>query len=137
MLCQTQQCLPEFSCRVQLCPYQIKSPQPKQDRNQLWCLTRLLTQGVGLGVGVLHLGRCEPFRHLHGSTKGDVQGHGVLGPRRRLWQELQQLDPGGEVADSLQVGRAVAGLVTCALPVAKGLLDEPSLGIIMYYPQSG
>ena len=66
-----------------------------------------------------------------------MQGQGLLDTRRRLWQGLKQLDPGGEVADSLQVGRAVAGLVTCALPVAKGLLDEPSLGIIMYYPQSG
>jgi hypothetical protein len=51
----------------------------------LWRLAHLLTQRACLGVGVLHLGRSEPFRHLQGRAEGDVQDQGVLGPRRRLW----------------------------------------------------
>ena len=69
-------------------PCQIKPPQAKQDRDQLWGLAHLLTQRACLGVGVLHLGRCVPFGYLQGRAEGDVQGQGVLGTRRRLWQGL-------------------------------------------------
>ena len=51
--------------------------------------------------------------------------------RRRLWQGLEQLDPGGQVADGFQIGRAVAGLLASPLPVANRLRDEPCLGIVM------
>ena len=44
---------------------------------------------------------------------------------------LEQLNPGGEVADSFEIGRAVAGLLARPLPVANGLPCEPSLGIVM------
>ena len=37
-----------------------------------------------------------PFGHLQGRAEGDVQGQGLLGMRRRLWQRLQQLNPGGQ-----------------------------------------
>src|SRR5262245_14371874 len=63
-LCQAQQCLPNLARGVQLWPCVIKPPQAMQDRDQLGCLAHLLTQGVCLGVGVLHLGRCKPFRYL-------------------------------------------------------------------------
>jgi hypothetical protein len=43
MLRQAQQCVSEFSCRVELWLAQIKPPQPKQDRDKLWCLADLLT----------------------------------------------------------------------------------------------
>ena len=71
---------------MQLWPCNIKPPQTKQDRDQLWRLADLLTQRICLGVGVLHLRRCMPFGDLQSRAEGDVQGHGVLGPRRRLWQ---------------------------------------------------
>ena len=92
---QAQQRFPELARRVQLWPCHIKPPQPKQDRDQLWRLAHLLTQRACLGVGVLHLGRCVPFGHLQCRAEGDVQGQGVLGMLRRLWQGLEQLDPGG------------------------------------------
>ena len=60
-----------------------------------------------------------------------MQGQGVLGMRRRLWQGREQLDPGGEVADGFQMGRAVAGLLTCPLPVGNGLLGEARLGVVV------
>src|SRR5215470_3028740 len=41
---QAQQCFTEFACGVQLWPYHIKPPQPKQDLDQLWRLAHLLTQ---------------------------------------------------------------------------------------------
>ena len=63
MLCQAQQGFPELACRVQLWPCNIKPPQTKQDRDELWRLAHLLTQRACLGVGVLHLGRCVPFGH--------------------------------------------------------------------------
>src|SRR5215831_7175738 len=44
LLRQAQQCFPELACRVQLWPYKIKPPQPKQDLDKLWRLAHLLTQ---------------------------------------------------------------------------------------------
>src|SRR5712692_3918155 len=102
---------------MQLCPCIIKPPQTKKDWDKLWRLTHLLTQGICPGVSVLNLRRCVSFGYLQSSAKGDVQGQGVLGMLRRLWQSPEQLDPGGHVADSFQVGRAVAGLVARPLPV--------------------
>jgi hypothetical protein len=46
----------------------------------------------------------------------------LLGTRRRLWKGREQLDPGGAVADSFQIGRAVAGLLARPLPVDHRLL---------------
>jgi hypothetical protein len=71
-----------------------------------------------LGVGALHLGRCLPFGYYQSRAEGDVQGQGALGMLRRLWQGLQQLDPGGEVADRFQMGRALAGLFACSWQLA-------------------
>jgi hypothetical protein len=104
LLRQAQEGVPELARRMQLRPYHIKSPQPKQDRNQLWRLAHLLAQLTSPGVGVLHLGCGLPFRHLQGCAEGDVQGHGVLGPLRRLWKGLEQLDPGAQVADGFHIG---------------------------------
>ena len=66
---QAQQSFPELSCRVQLWPYKIKPLQPKQDWDKLWRLAHLLTQRAGLGVGVLHLGRCLPFGDLQAAPR--------------------------------------------------------------------
>ena len=60
-----------------------------------------------------------------------MQGQGVLGTLRRLWQGLEQLDPGGEVADGFQIGRAVAGSLTCLVPVVHGLFNETCLRVVM------
>ena len=86
---------------------QIKSPQPKQDRSKLWRLAHLLTQHTCLGIGLLHLGRCLPFGHLQGCAEGDVQGQGMLGMCRRLWQGREERDPGREVANRFQMGRTL------------------------------
>ena len=104
MLRQAQQRFPKLLCRVQLRPYHIKPPLPKQDWDKLWRLTHLLTQRACLGAGVLHLGCSLSFGDQQGRTEGNVQGHSLLGMRRRLWQRLQQLNAGGEVADSFQIG---------------------------------
>ena len=109
----------------------IKPPQPKQDRDKLWRLAHLLTQRACLGVGVLHLGCCVPFGHLQGRAEGNVQGQGLLGMLRRLWQGLEQLDPGGQVADGFQIGRAVAGVLARPLPVGNGLLGAARLRVVM------
>lgn len=55
--------------------------------------------------------------YLQSSAEGNVQGHGVLGPRRRFWQGREQLHPGGEVGDGFQIDRAVAGVLARSLPV--------------------
>ena len=128
---QTQQRFPKLACRVQLWPCHIKPPQTKQDLDKLWRLAHLLTQRACLGVGVLHLGRCLPFGHLQGRAEGNVQGQGLLGTLRRLWQGLEQLDPGGEVADGFQMGRAVAGVLARPLPVGNGLLGAARLGVVL------
>ena len=60
MLRQAQQRFPKLLCRVQLRPYHIKPPLPKQDWDKLW-RTHLLTQRACLGVGVLHLGCSCPL----------------------------------------------------------------------------
>ena len=79
---QAEQRVPELARRVQLEPDHIKAPQAIQHRDQLGRLAHLLTQRVGLGVGVLHLGRGVPFGNLQGRAQGDMQGQGLLGTRR-------------------------------------------------------
>jgi len=97
----------------------------------LWRLAHLLTQLACLGVVVLHLGCCVPFGHQQSRAEGDVQGQGLLGPRLRLWQGLQQLDPGGEVADGFNIGRAVAGLLYRPLPVDHRLLGAACGSVVL------
>ena len=128
---EAQQGFAELARRMQLRPCIIKPPQTKQHRDQLWRLAHLLTQDVCLGVGVLHLRRCVPFGYLQSSAEGDVQGQGVLGTRRRLWQDLEQLDPGGEVADGFQMSRAVAGVLARPLPVDHRLLGAARRGVVL------
>jgi hypothetical protein len=70
--CQAQQRVAEISCWVHLRPCMVKPPQPKQHRDQLWRLAHLLTQGACPGVGVLHLGRCRPFRYLQCRTEANM-----------------------------------------------------------------
>src|SRR5262245_40682955 len=86
---QAQKRFPELSCSVELCSSRIKPPQTRQDLDKLWRLAHLLTQRVCLGVGVLHFGRSEPFSRLQCSTESDMEGHGLLGMLRRLWQGLE------------------------------------------------
>ena len=64
-------------------------------------------------------------------AEGDVQGQGLLGMLRRLWQRLEQLDPGGQVADGFHMGRAVAGLLACPLPVGHRLLGAARRGVVL------
>ena len=71
---------------------------------------------------MLRLGRCLSFGYLQGCAESDVQGHGVLGTLRRLWQGREQLNPGGHVADSFEIGRALTGLLPRPLPVDDRLL---------------
>ena len=60
-----------------------------------------------------------------------MQGQGVLGTLGRLWEGLEQLDPGGEVADGFQIGRAVAGVLARPLPVAHRLLGAARRGVVL------
>ena len=100
---------------------------------ELWRLAHLLTQGACLGVGMLHLGRCLPFGYDQCRAEGDVEGHGVLGMLRRLWQGLEQLDTGGQVADGFQMGRAITGMLACPLPVDHRLLGAARRGVVLGY----
>ena len=131
MLRQAHQRFPDLARRVQLCPIIIKPPQAKHHREKLWCLAHLLTQRVGLGVGALHLGHRLPFGHLQGRTEGEVQGQGLLDMLRRLWQGLEQLDPGSAVADGFQICRAVAGVLTRPLLVAHRLLGAARRSVVL------
>ena len=128
---QAQQRFPELSRCVQLCPYIIKPPQPIQDRDQLWRLAHLLAQLTSPGVGVLHLGRCVPFRYLQCRAEGDVQRQGLLDTLRRPWQGREQLDPGGAVADGFHMGRAVAGVLARPLPVDHRLLGTARRRVVL------
>jgi hypothetical protein len=60
-----------------------------------------------------------------------VQGHGLLGPLGRLWQGLQRLDAGAQVADRFQVRRAVAGVLARPLPVAYRLLGAARRRVVL------
>ena len=80
---------------------------------------------------MLHLRCGEPFGDLQCRAEGDVQGQGVLDMRRRLWQGREQRNPGGQVADGFQMGRAVAGVLTRPLPVEHCLLGEARLGVVI------
>jgi hypothetical protein len=80
---------------------------------------------------VLHLGCCEPFRHLQGRAEGEVQGHGLLGTLGRFWQRGEQCNAGGKVADGLQIGRVRAGVFSCSLPVGHRLLGEARFGVVV------
>src|SRR5262249_53896161 len=84
-----QQSFPKLACRMQLWPCNIEPPQAKQDLGKLWGLAHLLAQLASLGVGILHLGRCVSFGHEQCRAEANMQGQGVLGPLRRLWQGLE------------------------------------------------
>src|SRR5262249_46454626 len=66
-----------------------------------------------------------------GCAESDVQSQGLLSMLWRRWQGREQRDSGGKMADGFQIGRAIAGLLACPLPVANGRLGEPSLGIVL------
>ena len=116
---------------MKLWPCNIIPPKTKKDWSKLRSLAHLLTQRVCLGIGVLHLGRCVPFGHQQCRTEGDVHGQSVLGPLRGLWQGLEQPDPSGEVADGFQMGRALAGLLACPLPVDNRLLGATRRRVVL------
>ena len=116
---------------MQLCLYHIKPIQPKQDWGQLGRLAHLLTQRAGLDVGVLHLGRCLTFGDYECRAKSDVQGQGLLGMLRRLWQGFEQPDPSGEVVDGFHMGRTVTGLLAGPLPVDYRLLSAARRGVVL------
>ena len=128
---QAQQEVRECPGPGELHPDRRKPPQAIQDWTQARRLPDLLTYRVGLAVGVLHLGGGEPLGHLEGRTEGNVQCHGVLHPRWRLWQGRQEVDPRGEVADGFPMGRAVAGVVTRLLPVVHRLRSTARGGIVL------
>jgi hypothetical protein len=68
---------------------------------------------------------------VQGGAEGNVQGQGLLGTRRRLWQGRQQRDPGGAVADGFHMGRALDGALPRPLPVAHRLLDAARRGVVL------
>jgi hypothetical protein len=72
-----------------------------------------------------------PFGHEQCRAEGDAHAQGVLSMLRRLWQGLEQLDPGGEVADGCQIGRAVAGVLARPLPVGNGLLGAARRRVVL------
>ena len=70
-----------------------------------------------------------PFRHLQGRAKGDVESQCLLGMLRGLWQGLEQRNRGGAVTDGFQMGRAVASVFACPLPVGNRLLGAVRGGV--------
>ena len=50
---------------------------------------------------------------------------------KRLWQGREQLDAGGHVADGFQIGRAVAGVLACPLPVGHCLFGEACGSVVL------
>ena len=60
------------------------------------------------------------------------QGQYLLGRRRCLWQGREQFNPGGEVADGFQMGRAVAGVLLAGpLPVGHRLIGAARGGVVL------
>jgi hypothetical protein len=49
----------------------------------------------------------------------------------RLWQGLEQLNRGGEVADRFQIGRAVAGVLARSLSVNHRLLGAARRSVVL------
>ena len=72
-----------------------------------------------------------PFRILECRAEGNVQSQRLLRTLGRLWQGREELDPGGEVADGFQIGRAVASAFARLLPVGNSRLGEARLGVMM------
>ena len=60
-----------------------------------------------------------------------MQGQGVLCMLKRLRQGREQLEPGGEVADGFQIGRALAGALPRPLPVGDGLRTQACLSVVL------
>ena len=128
---QPQELFPQLVRRLEYPPHQIKPPEPEQHGEELWGLAELLAEFPCPGVGVFHFWSGLALDGHQGGPQGGLHQQLVLGTLRRLWQGLEQLDPSGAVADGFQIGRAFTGLLTCPLPVANGLLCEPSLSIVM------
>jgi hypothetical protein len=60
-----------------------------------------------------------------------MQGQCLLGIRRRLWQGLEQCDPGRKMADGFHISRAFAGLLARPLPVGHRLLGTARSGVVL------
>ena len=50
-----------------------------------------------------------------------------------IWERLEQLQRLGEVADSLDIRRALAGALARPLPIGDGLRAQARLGIVVRY----
>src|SRR5215813_12855551 len=128
---QGEELLREFSRRPQLPPDQVKVPQSSQHREELWRLPHLLAQLARSGVGVSHFWSRIPLSHRQRLTKGDLQVQLMLEALGAAGQGREHLESLGEMADRLQIRRALEGTFTCPLPVGNGAGALTRLGVVL------
>jgi len=80
---------------------------------------------------VLHFGHSRPLGHQQCRAEGNVQAQGLLGMCGRLWHSLEEFNPVGHMADRFQMGRALARVLACPLPVAHRRLGAARRGVVL------
>ena len=128
---QAQQLLPELVCRLRLSSLTIIHNQPPQNREKLWCVSYLLTQLLGSGVGAFHLGSSIPLGANQRGAKRHLEVQLLLQALGRLRQHRQQCQALRQVSDRFHIRRALEGSLPGSLPVAEGGLVLTRLGIVV------
>src|SRR5262245_45310931 len=111
----------------------IKSPQPKQDREELRRLSHLPTQFTGTGVGLTDFRGCLTLGRHECRTQGGLQQQLRLETLGGVREAVEQVEPLGQMSDCFCIRRALDGTLTSPLPVCESRLAEAGLRIMMRY----
>jgi hypothetical protein len=85
-LCQCQELLGEFPSRLQISRCMVKSPQPKQYRENLLDVSNLLTEFPCSGVGVFHFWGSKALGGNERDAKMTLENEFLQGTLSTLWK---------------------------------------------------
>ena len=117
-----EELLPQLPCRLVLRPRAIKLHRPRSAGKSCGGLSHLLAQRPGAGIGVFHFRGRKAFGGDQRRAEGRSASAVPAGHARGIRQRREHLQPLGEMADRLHIGRALDGSLTGLLPVDDGLM---------------
>jgi hypothetical protein len=118
---EAEELLPQVVRRRELPPMEIKSYQTQQDREELRGVAELPAQLARPGVGGFHFRRRMPPGEDQRDAEGGEEREFLLGALGAVRQGGEQGQRRGQVADGLDMRRALAGALARPLPVGQSL----------------
>src|SRR5262249_47631235 len=114
---------------MQLCPYIMKTRQPKQHWEELRYLPHLLAQLQRSRIGLFDFWRGMTFSNDQCGTQRSLQCKFLLSTLGSIRQRLEECQSFSKVPDRLDVSRALGSFLPCLLPIGNSLSNESSLGV--------